>query len=539
MVTGFEADDLVLTNATAAIIDLGTGKYRLSLQAIGEGLVTVELPANRVLDSQGRPNVSADPLSLTYVDVTNSDFGDAPTSAQSGLSSSYPTGLTNNAARHKTSNVYLGSRVDAESNGLASLDALGDDQAGSLDDEDGVRFPISLVVSPTASTSSSVLVAASQAAKLDGWIDFNRDGDWLDAGEQIFTSVAVTAGSNLLAFTLPAGASSGSSFARFRISTAGGLSAGGPAFDGEVEDYRVDLFASGSDTVLRIRSGELGDHEVTIVAGQLIVRRGAQSIFSASASAIGSVQIVDGSGGLMTELKQPQTNLSGTLKWVGDRSIWLASSAAVGLSSLVPSSVVGVHALDLTSTIEQVVQLQLATIQAINSSKNLRIDLGSKDVLQADNNWRYTSVAVEGNQFVPRFTQADASLDIRSQAPWQNPLNRFDVSGDASVSALDALLVINELNNRVLTTGGAFKPPSAIPSSAFRFLDTDGSGLASPVDVLLIINFLNQRSNGEGELQAFVDSRSSLPSPSHSANDLAIAQLVFEEELQKKKRGRN
>ncbi|HND53019.1 MAG TPA: Ig-like domain-containing protein, partial [Pirellulaceae bacterium] len=74
---------------------------------------------------------------------------------------------------------------------------------------------------------------------LDGWIDFNGDGDWLDAGEAIFARRAVAAGDNSLTFQVPAGATSGLTYARFRLSSAGGLGPTGLASDGEVEDHAV------------------------------------------------------------------------------------------------------------------------------------------------------------------------------------------------------------------------------------------------------------------------------------------------------------
>ena len=41
---------------------------------------------------------------------------------------------------------------------------------------------------------------ASGGAKLDAWMDFNQDGDWDDAGEQILTNTAVSNGDNVLTF---------------------------------------------------------------------------------------------------------------------------------------------------------------------------------------------------------------------------------------------------------------------------------------------------------------------------------------------------
>ncbi|HXG48677.1 MAG TPA: GEVED domain-containing protein, partial [Methylomirabilota bacterium] len=80
-------------------------------------------------------------------------------------------------------------------------------------------------------------------ARLDAWIDFNRDGDFSDAAEQIFTGVPVVPGVNTLAFTVPANAQEGPTFARFRLSRQGGLKPSGPAPDGEVEDYSPRITA--------------------------------------------------------------------------------------------------------------------------------------------------------------------------------------------------------------------------------------------------------------------------------------------------------
>ena len=77
--------------------------------------------------------------------------------------------------------------------------------------------------------------------KLDAWVDFNGDGSWHGPGEQIFDSVSVGVGVHDLTFDVPAWAASGTTFARFRLSTAGGLNVTGEAADGEVEDYQVTI----------------------------------------------------------------------------------------------------------------------------------------------------------------------------------------------------------------------------------------------------------------------------------------------------------
>ena len=155
------------------------------------------------------------------------DFGDAPDPA-------YPTLEANNGARHNiVSGFYLGAGVDYDLDGQPDANAAGDDNDGN-DDEDGVSFDAYLVICKQASVS----VTASANGYIDAWIDFNADGDWADAGEQVFTSQAVVTGANDLNFAVPCDATTGqTTFARFRFSSTGGLSYTGPADDGEVEDY--------------------------------------------------------------------------------------------------------------------------------------------------------------------------------------------------------------------------------------------------------------------------------------------------------------
>ena len=146
--------------------------------------------------------------------------------------------MSNNGARHELGGTLrLGNDVDGEVDANQSADALGDDIAGSPD-EDGISFG-----TLTRGSSAQVNVEASTLGVVDAWIDFNADGDWSDPGEQIVTDETVGAGANTLTFAVPAGAVPGTTFARFRVSSGGGLTPGGEAPDGEVEDYLVTITA--------------------------------------------------------------------------------------------------------------------------------------------------------------------------------------------------------------------------------------------------------------------------------------------------------
>src|SRR5690606_23187899 len=67
----------------------------------------------------------------------------------------------------------------------------------------------------------------------------NGDGNWGGPHEQVLRSIEVMPGDNVLTFPTPAEAAPGTTFARFRLSSAGGLNVIGEAPDGEVEDYAV------------------------------------------------------------------------------------------------------------------------------------------------------------------------------------------------------------------------------------------------------------------------------------------------------------
>ena len=134
----------------------------------------------------------------------------------------------------------LGSVRDTEPDGVHSLLADGDDNAGVPDDEDGVSFGSVQVGQLGASVTVTVSNAPS-GARLDAWIDFNGDGSWGGPLEQIADSVLVVNGSNVLTFDVPSTAADGTAIARFRLSTAGNLGVRGAAIDGEVEDHTVTI----------------------------------------------------------------------------------------------------------------------------------------------------------------------------------------------------------------------------------------------------------------------------------------------------------
>jgi len=151
------------------------------------------------------------------------DFGDAP--------APYPTRGIDHGAHHTDSGPTLGANRDVEADGQPNMDASGDDLARTPDDEDGVTFD-SIQVGQLDATVTVNVQNAPSGAKLDAWIDFNGDGTWGGPFEQIANDVAVVNGDNTISFDVPSWAINGQTYARFRLSMAGGLGPAGFAADG-------------------------------------------------------------------------------------------------------------------------------------------------------------------------------------------------------------------------------------------------------------------------------------------------------------------
>ena len=109
-----------------------------------------------------------------------------------------------------------------------------------MDDEDGVIFTTPLVRGSNACVT--VALGGPFGGRLDAWLDFDGDSMWSIPAEQIFTSQTLMNGMNAnLCFLVPTNAQLGATYARFRLSSVGGLLPAGAAADGEVEDYLVKI----------------------------------------------------------------------------------------------------------------------------------------------------------------------------------------------------------------------------------------------------------------------------------------------------------
>ncbi|MET4728355.1 hypothetical protein ABIE09_002165 [Lysobacter enzymogenes] len=211
-----------LDGATSADISLKGG----GSSAIALGVMVF------VADGGDAPDSYGDPHHLPDFRFT----GGVPSGANWNYS-------TNALAQLSPPLIRLGARVDTETVSLANANASGDDGNGS-DDEDAFASLPNLRLRAGGTHTLAVPCSGGAAATVYGYIDFNRDGDFLDPNER--SAAAACAGTSAnVTWTQPAasGLADGPSFLRLRIgNTASQLTSPfGVASGGEVEDHPIVL----------------------------------------------------------------------------------------------------------------------------------------------------------------------------------------------------------------------------------------------------------------------------------------------------------
>lgn len=91
---------------------------------------------------------------------------------------------------------------------------------------------------------------------------------------------------------------------------------------------------------------------------------------------------------------------------------------------------------------------------------------------------------------------------------WQNPTDPFDVDGRGGTTALDVLLVANELNTPAYLLPDSHFPAKRPIDGIVPFLDVSGDGMGTPLDAVQLINHINRtRGSSEGEAERHVGDR--------------------------------
>lgn len=288
------------------------GTYTLTLSTPGTYFVRQSVPPGFV---QTLPARDAG-YQVTVVSGTlnaNFEFGNTPAEDWGDAPLPFPTTTANNGAVHGfLPGFFLGTSVDLESNGTPSANATGDDATPiGADDEDGVSFTSSVFPGGTASVQVRVNLAdrvtetvqgrtrevirtQNAVGRLHAWLDFNRDGDWDDAGEKVFNDLLLAEGTHTLTFPVPRNATPGVTFARFRYGYEHILGPGGRAMAGEVEDHLVRILSETPDAIDDVFAVDQNStaNFLDVLANDVASSSGPLTIVSASATTNGGTVLV-------------------------------------------------------------------------------------------------------------------------------------------------------------------------------------------------------------------------------------------------------
>ncbi len=386
---------------------------------------------------------------------------------------------------------------------VRAIDAGADELLGSEDDgifertftvtilpvnvDPGVVFLTPFIANTQAPTSASILVVSPSNGTLNFSLDLNQDGDWDDGGEQVLFETVVSAGRNLIGIQLPTDAAVGQTYARVQMNT---LDRPTTVNDYELlivdgssaVDLNVDLTKSGP-----LRLDNLGQ-DVRLLSGELVV-------FSAPRSAISNVNFVGEDGRLA--LHASLAAFSGFIDVVAtgfiNRLQLGGNGTALDLTAIDDANLKGVDVIDLLGSGLNRLTLNAAEVLNLSESDLLRLIYDSSDSVQIGDGWEFGETTLEGGAVVHTFMQSGAVLSFETAEFWENPVNRFDVNANGSITSLDALMIVNELGRRqVLTPDGRFKPLTPLSLEYFRFFDVDGNDRLSAVDALQIINAIGR-----------------------------------------------
>ncbi|TWU08008.1 GEVED domain-containing protein [Stieleria varia] len=506
------------SNALGTSWTLDSAALPISLTPPTDFLGTIEFDVEVINRDAPDSSVSAS-MTLTVVSPEAVlDFGDAPTAIQSGFVNSYPVISSDDGARHGVGELRLGGIVDGENNGLPTSGANGDDNFAQSD-EDGLLFLSSLVSTSDVDVISSLALSANQIGKVDGWIDFNHDGDWNDEGEQVLSSVNVEPGINQLPILIPAGSLTGNTFVRLRISSAGGLNPTGIASDGEVEDYSITVLDGNTQPSIEV---ELAKNHAFIseISGEFVLSADGQDLFRIPIDSLGEV-VIDGSNDDDTFAIDYSTGLDpaheyrldgaagdNELNLLGDQVSLDFTKAITRISNFEQIDVSGRGAFSLI--------LDASSIASLSpQSGSVTIVADRDDVVSVGNpdNWRLVELDSVDGRLSLRATNSvsggSESLLLDTPLMWHNFLRPSDVNNDGVATALDALRIINELASRTFSSRltSILDPSLTAEEFPVVFFDHNRDGLITALDALRVINDLAARAasgaSGESPINEF------------------------------------
>ncbi|PQO40873.1 GEVED domain-containing protein [Blastopirellula marina] len=307
---------------------------------------------------------------------------------------------------------------------------------------------------------------------MNAWIDLNKDGDWNDPGEQIFTNVVLQPGQHEYTFTIPTTIFDDSvlpeparlaASVRFRVGPTLGIGPSANDAFGEIEDYKVYL-SQGPDAGLTAKNDVFEYQEDT--DGQFFNVLANDSSFYHR-----TLSIVPGSVTNISPVTDPPLDI--TVSPDGTRILFNAG----GVSDLTENITFQYMVQDTAGNKETATVTLVAPIDPDATGTN--------------------GIGGSATESVFAFHNSKGPLG--------------DVNNDGSLTGLDLLKVIKQMQN----FGSRDLPEWSYQSETFSdYIDVNADGRFSYLDLLAMVNSMtNGTWNGEpleSEPTVAVDASSSL-----------------------------
>ena len=184
-------------------------------------------------------------------------------------------------------------------------------------------------------------------------------------------------------------------------------------------------------------------------------------------------------------------------------SIVLEGSGNTFFLSQPQSQLDGVQLIDIRGTGDNTLMLDAGRIRSTFDGGEILVVSDSGDTVDFDDGWLFEQAFVSEQQLLRRFVNGGATLNLVGPDDFCNPINEFDVNSSGNVSAIDALLVINELGRRLFSDAdsrpsGQVRDLDQVDLDQFRFYDVSADGRLTVLDALRVINQLaRQRVTAE------------------------------------------
>ena len=537
-VTGLSASTPAITNGTVksgSVQNLGSGKYTFSVVPTVAGTVTVTIPANLVMDAanSSRKNVVSETLSLNYhptapkpeflvTGITNGGSSTLANIPFQVVFSAPVDGFTVDDIHITGGTIENFQREQSQPNYTFDVVSNGTGQV-SLDIPAGVAKDVDLVDNLASEPFTfQSLPEGDVAVMLDSPPPTAKAGDDIYYLVTVSNYGAGTVTGATATATLPSDLS--------YVPITGFLADSRVSASGQTVTIRVGDLAAHAQQLftvqLKLKAGVLAN---TVESVTFNVTSGNDSILSNNSATFAKTVVAGSTTPTTSATVKDATN-------GGDVTVSVPANSNATITNLVSTPILALATNGISSAALPVgVNISATSFRVNNAPADSEIVVTLRPPNGVPNgatftkygklpgsststlfNFMYDSNTGLGAQMFPDRIEIhlrDGKLgdddglvngvivdpgfmtSLNPVAPYQSTINNLDVDDDGTVSPLDILQLINDIN-----VNGTRPLPSVVPMpvSKFPFLDTDGDGSISPLDVLLVINFINARASGAG-----------------------------------------